>query len=268
MLLGMGIMTHTDVSKDGTAAARAKLDPATRREVEENGFTHLAWAATAVSAAKTPQEPLITEVCIEPAKRAFASVSQATGRTFVEFMTLLEDGTVVETARKPDFLLWLIMAPGMAGFPAGGYELEFVPQTSTLAEQATLHFARVAAASAARASRPVAHDSVVAYFSIRLRYRELNDPRNALQLKVSTIAGATCAGLTLAAIVLLGHSRRIGSLFMLVVAAGVFGLAFGFLYLGAWLSRLLPVTPRSSVRELAERAERVEQTLLPGSASG
>lgn len=271
------MLTIADVTQDPTAASRSRLRPELFAEVRALGFDPIAW----VSAIPTelPDEPtdadvLLTAVLVHRDGGALADLTQHGALEDVAFKTMLENGTIVNTGRKPK--TWWKYRAGLTGTPARhAYDLAYVDARS-VAELARIHESRVRRYEEAGQRRVERHD-LRTYFAIRKRWREIADPRMRLQ---QSLAGkmAVVAALVTAVATTLGARAHFGAtlgarpalVFLLLLATSALAIATGIAaFLGSLyfvapiLARRADAPPPRRARDLLALADSVPRGWLP-----
>lgn len=208
--------------------------------------------------AASPRATIHVQVLATEVGDAFVVLWRSSGGssvgTGVELQTVLDDGRVVITARRPpDEAAFRRLEPGLRAASCDGYDLDFLAARTSVADLVAAHRARLAPKAPAA---PVAHDTVSLYLAVR----ELVSANRAARLRTQMrVARVTAAAPTVAMMGLvawriggsppLAAARTLAACLLVVGVGIVFARPFwrfGLLWLGPRVFRVLG--PRQRVR--------------------
>lgn len=239
MLDNTPMLTFEDVSQDATARTRSGLPHALFDALGALGFDIVGWSAARPTAVAGPTgSRMLTAVHASRDGRALGTLTRVGDLQDITFSTLFEDGTIVQTGKKPSSQWWYLRW-GLDVPSRHDYALSYVD--ADIPELYALHEARVATEELC-GRKVVASHGLRTHFAIRKRYRQFSDPRMRRQEAIAKAIGA-CA--SLASMVGIGVALgRHGSQGGLAAVAGLVGLAASFFVgFGAFIGALYFVAP-------------------------
>lgn len=237
------------------------------------GFDHAGWIATTADGGGETSPVLLTSVHVACDRQSVAYLLRTSWFDDIGFATLFEDGSVVETGRRPKkrwwYLRWGLDVPRVHAFALAYFKADSI---ATLRE---IHEGRVAAERRS-GRRPVSGHDLRTYLAIRKRYREFADPRMQLQQTIALVTGMVAiaisaaasavamkgVGLVRAAPMISNNTVAIG----LSVLIGAFVFLLSLFFVAPILARGAKAPPTRSARELLRLADDVRQGFLPPSS--
>ena len=264
------MLTYLDVSQDPRAEERAATDAHDLAEARALGYEDIGFVGIVTDGAGTA---LVTRALAARDRRSFLQLSRLGERTFAALATLLEDGAVISTERRPQGAIYAaIISHGIAVPPGAAYDLDSVPARS-IAELAERHAERTGRVEAERSAAPVEHDRLAPLFGLRTRYRQIADRQKVRQEEIAK--GSAFIGLLIGVALAIAIQLALGPtlaawmwLYAMVAAVLAIALALGsfvlgLLVIGPFFGRRVPPPPIVPASELIALGERVRSERIP-----
>lgn len=257
------MFTYVDVSSDPQAFARSRVEESTSARAKQLGFRDLGYVE---SRPNSGGGAYLSRVMVSADGATILSASRVLREESWGLHTLLSDGTVVSTERRPSSLLvFLTLAVGTWPRAKHRYRLGSVA-ASSLDEVVEAHAARVRVAASETGASPFVDASIETEIAIRRRWREIADPRQVIANFVAKVAAIAAPLATMGYFVWQGRESpramlgaALGGAFVSFLAAIAAG-ALGLLFVGPLVGRYARVRPPPSrAEDLLELARDVRR---------